>query len=128
MQRFEDIVAWQLARVLAKDVYVATRGTAFARDFGLAGQAQRAAVSVMANIAEGFERHRPAEFHQYLSTAKASCAELRSHLYVAHDVGYLSLEQFERLKQQAEQVTRVIAGLRSSIERRRHEGSPGTRH
>ena len=121
MNRFEELLAWQLARALARDVYAATRGASFSRDFGLASQAQRAAVSVMANIAEGFERNRLAEFHQFLSTAKASCAELRSHLYVAYDVGHLSPEDFERLRAQAEEVTRVVAGLRRSVQRKRDD-------
>ena len=87
VKRFEDLIAWQKARVLTKGIYRATKTGALAKDFGLAGQTQRAAVSIMANIAEGFERNRPGEFHQYLSTAKASCAEVRSHLYVALDAG-----------------------------------------
>ena len=118
MERFEDIVAWQKARVLTKSIYVATRNDGFSRDFGLAGQSQRAAVSVMANIAEGSERNRLQEFHQFLSIAKSSCAELRSHLYVAFDIGYLDAELFERLKLQAEEVTRLVAGLRRSVEGR----------
>jgi four helix bundle protein len=65
----------------------------FTKDFGLSGQIQRAAVSVMANIAEGFERNRPGEFHQFLSVAKGSCAEVRSHLYAAYDAGYIDKDQ-----------------------------------
>jgi len=81
-ERFEDLIAWQKARSLTSVVYQATRQARFAKDFGLSAQLQRAAVSVMANIAEGFERNRFAEFHQFLSVAKAPCAEIRSHLYV----------------------------------------------
>ena len=72
IDRFEDLIAWQKARELTKAIYQVTRQGAFAKDFGLSGQIQRAAVSVMSNIAEGFERNRRAEFHQFLSTAKAS--------------------------------------------------------
>jgi four helix bundle protein len=72
MQRFEDSVAWQKARALNKAVYRATREGAFARDRGLAAQIQRASISTMANIAEGFDRHRLTEFHQFLSIAKGS--------------------------------------------------------
>lgn len=75
IERFEDFVAWQKARALATEVYRITDVGAFAHDFGLKGQMRRAAVSVMSNIAEGFERGRPAEFHQFLSVAKGSCAE-----------------------------------------------------
>jgi four helix bundle protein len=121
MERFEELIAWQKARLLTKDVYAATRQAPFSKDFGLTGQVQRSAVSVMANIAEGFDRNRPGEFHQFLSTAKGSCAELRSHLHVALDVGYLNPEDFRRLSEQAEEVSRVIAGLRSAVQRRRDE-------
>jgi len=69
----------------------------------------------MSNIAEGFERNRQAEFHQFLSTAKASCAEVRSQLYVALDVGYLSQAEFEELIAQAQEVGRIIGGLRASV-------------
>jgi four helix bundle protein len=89
MERFEDLVAWQKARSLTRDIYQTTRQGAFAKDYGLSSQMQRAAVSIMSNIAEGFERRSRGEFHQFLSVAKSSCAELRSQLYVALDVGYL---------------------------------------
>ncbi|MBI2766571.1 MAG: four helix bundle protein [Chloroflexi bacterium] len=117
VRRFEDLIAWQKARALTKSVYLVTREGRFARDFGLSSQIQRSAVSVMANIAEGFERNRKAEFHQFLSTAKASCAEVRSHLYVALDVGYLDEPTFWSLLKQAEEVSRVVGGLRASVER-----------
>ena len=74
----------------------------------------------MSNIAEGFERGRRAQFHQFLSTAKASCAETRSHLYVALDVGYLEQTEFDRLLQQAEEVGRVVGGLRAAVRRQRY--------
>ena len=116
--RFEDLVAWQRARDLTKTIYrVSLRGE-FSRDFGLARQIQRASVSIMSNVAEGFERGRPREFHQFLSTAKASCAELRSHLYVALDVGYLDAEEFGRLIEKSEEVARILGRLRSSVAHR----------
>jgi four helix bundle protein len=116
--RFEDLVAWQKARVLTRQIYEVSRIGAFARDFGLAGQIQRASVSVMSNIAEGFERNRPNEFHQFLSTSKASCGEVRSQLYVALDIGYLAPARFDNLLADAEEVGRVVGGLRASVERR----------
>jgi len=118
-ERFEDLVAWQKARELTKAVYLATRNGALAKDYGLSGQLQRASVSIMANIAEGFERHRLNEFHQFLSTAKASCAEVRSHLCVALDVGYIDQATFDKLSDSAIEVGRIIGGLRSAIERKR---------
>ncbi len=119
ISQFEDLVAWQKARSLTAAVYTATRKGAFKGDFGLANQIQRASVSIMSNIAEGFERGGRAEFHQFLSTAKASCAETRSHLYVALDAGYLERMEFERLLQQAEEVGRVVGGLRAAVQRQR---------
>jgi four helix bundle protein len=123
--RFEDLVAWQRARVLARAIYAATRAEPFAHDRALAWQIQRAAVSVMANIAEGFERGRPAEFHQYVSTAKASCAEVRSHLYLALDNGYLDERNFERLMASAMEVSRIVGGLRVNLERQVQSRKPG---
>jgi len=94
IERFEDLIAWQKARALTKEIYQMTREGSFARDFGLSGQIQRAAVSIMSNIAEGFERGGRGEFHQFLSTAKGSCAEVRSQLYVAFEIGYLDQSKF----------------------------------
>jgi four helix bundle protein len=119
VERFEDLIAWQKARTLTKQVYLVTRQGEFARDFGLSGQMQRASVSVMSNIAEGFERTGPGEFQRFLSVAKGSSAELRSQLYVALDVGYVDEEMFGGLYQQANEVSRVIGGLRTSVERSR---------
>jgi len=119
VQRFEDLIAWRKARQLTASVYLASRHGALARDFGLARQLQRAATSIMANIAEGFERGGRGEFHQFLSTAKASCAELRSHLYVALDVGYLSQPEFDALLKAANEVGRILGGLRVAVARQR---------
>ncbi len=80
-------------------------------------QIQRAAVSVVSNIAEGFERGGVADFHQFLVIAKASCAELRTQLYVALDVGYIDKHQFETILKQADEVARVVGGLRASVKR-----------
>lgn len=117
VNRFEHLIAWQKARRLAAAIYQVTRQGAFAKDFGLAGQIQRAAVSTMSNIAEGFDRGGRGEFHQFLSTAKASCAQVRSHLYVALDVGYLDRNGLQRLLAQAEEVARIIGGLRASVQK-----------
>lgn len=121
IERFEDFIAWQKARVLTRDIYHATRQGEFARDFGLKNQMQRATISVMSNIAEGFERGGRAEFHQFLSVAKASCAEVRSQLYIAFDIGYISQETFDNLRAQTEEVGRILGALRASVERQRDE-------
>ena len=115
IERFEDLVAWQKSRKLTQEIYQATRRGDFAKDFGLSGQIQRAAVSIMSNIAEGFERGGRKEFHQFLSMAKASCAEVRSQLYVAFDIGYLLQPKFDELLNRAEEVGRIVGGLRASI-------------
>jgi four helix bundle protein len=119
VERFEDLIAWQKARVLTREVYQVSREGTFARDFGLANQIQRASVSIMSNIAEGHERTGAAEFHHFLSVAKGSCAEVRSLLYVAHDVGHLPEGEFNRLLALADELGRIIGGLRAAIQRRR---------
>ena len=119
IEEFEDLIAWQKARELTRAIYEVTRMGAFAKDYGLSGQIQRAAVSIMSNIAEGFERGKPREFHQFLSIAKASCAEVRSQLYVALDAGHLDKETFHVLMVLAKETGKVIGGLRVSVERRR---------
>src|SRR5215471_17978173 len=121
IERFEDLIAWQKSRKLTRDIYQITRAGSFAKDFGLSGQIQRAAVSIMSNIAEGFERGGQGEFHRFLSVAKASCAEVRSQLYMAFDVGHLSRAIFDELLIQAEELGRIIGGLRISVERKREE-------
>jgi four helix bundle protein len=115
IERFEDLIAWQKARVLTREVYVATRSDDFRRDFGLASQIQRSAVSVMANLAEGFERRRRTEFFRYVEMAKGSCAEVSSHLYVALDVGYIVQPDFERLTALTTELQRILGGPKSSL-------------
>jgi four helix bundle protein len=121
VERFEDLIAWQKARELTRCIYAVTGQGSFAKDPGLTNQLRRAVVSVMANIAEGFERGGRPEFHQFLSTAKGSCAEVRSHLYVALDTGHLGQPEFERVLALAEEVARVVGGLRASVQRQRDE-------
>ncbi len=116
-QRFEDLVAWQKARQLARDIYEITRTRKFERDFALAGQMQRAAVSIMANLAEGFDREGAAEFHRFVSVARASCSELLSHAYLARDIGYISASEFEHLFSSIDDVSRLVRALRASLQR-----------
>lgn len=111
LQRFEEIDAWKKARVLTRRVYAVTGHGDFARDLGLRNQIQRAAVLVMSNIVEEFERGSRREFARFLSIAKASAGEVRSQLYVAFDIGYLNESTFADLKEQCEEVSRLISGL-----------------
>ena len=119
VRRFEDLIAWQKGRKLAVDVYRASRKGAFGHDLGLSGQVQRAAISIPSNIAEGFERGTHPEFHRFLSTSKGSCAELRTQLYLASDLGYLADDEFTPLMAHAEEVGRIIGGLRTAVRRQR---------
>jgi four helix bundle protein len=121
VERFEDLIAWQKARELTRAVCQVTRQGPFVKDFGLAGQLRRAAVSIMSDIAEGFDRGGRAEFHQFLSTATGSCAETRSLLFVALDADYLDQPTFDRLLARAEEVARIVSGLRVAVERQRDE-------
>jgi four helix bundle protein len=110
--RFEDIQAWQEARKLVKKVYDAIRASKeFQRDLRLVSQIQGAAVSAMANIAEGFSRRSDREFIQFLFIAKSSAAEVQSHLYVALDQGYLTKDKFEEIYTQADLVSKMISGF-----------------
>jgi four helix bundle protein len=113
--KFEDLIAWQKARQLTREIYKLTRQEPFCRDYGLCSQIQRSAVSVMSNLAEGFERGSSAEFHQFIVIAKASCAEVRSQLYIAIDIGYINQESFDRVNDIAQETARIIGGLKSSV-------------
>lgn len=99
IHRFEDIEAWQLARTLTAEVYKLTREDAFNRDYGMKDQIQRASVSVMNNIAEGFERGSNKDFAKFLFISRGSAGEVRSLLYVAHDLGYINEAEFEQGKE-----------------------------
>src|SRR6185503_7291407 len=90
IKNFEDLEIWQLVRYLTQEIYTITKTAQFSKDYGLRDQMQRAAVSIMSNIAEGFERGGNQEFVQFLYVAKASCGEVRSQLYVALDQSYVT--------------------------------------
>jgi len=121
VERFEDLIAWQKARQLTVEIYRVTAHGEFAKDFGLRDQIRRAAVSVMSNIAEGFDRGSRGEFHQFLVVAKASCAEVRSQLYVAQDVGYIAQETFGHLSSATNELSKIIGGLRAAVQKQRDE-------
>ena len=117
VSKFEDLIAWQKSRELVKEIYTITNQGKFSKDFGLRDQIRRAAVSVMSNIAEGYERSSPGDFYRFLMIAKASCAEVRSQLYVALDIGYVTQDEFKMLIARATEVGRIIGGLGKSIRR-----------
>jgi four helix bundle protein len=111
IERFEDIDAWKKARELTKIIYEVTSQGKLASDFSLKDQLRRAAVSIMANIAEGFEREGNKEFRQFLATAKGSAGEVKALLYVALDAGLTSMEQFQRIRTLADETSRLLAGF-----------------
>jgi four helix bundle protein len=114
---FDEIEAWQKARELTREIYAISNRGPFSKDFGLGDPIRRASVSIMANIAEGFERDGTQEFIQFLAVAKGSAAEVVSHLYVAMDQGYVIPAQFERLAALATEVGRMIAALMNYLRR-----------
>ncbi|HEX3046104.1 MAG TPA: four helix bundle protein [Bacillota bacterium] len=111
IEKFEDIESWRQARDLVKSIYKLTQKTSFNKDYGLKNQIQRAAVSVMSNIAEGFERGSNNEFVFFLYVAKASAGEVRSLLYTAFDLGYLDKEEFDNLFSGIVKISQTISGL-----------------
>jgi len=115
IEKFEDLIAWQKSRELTKNIYKVTKQGDFFKDFGLRDQIRRASVSIMSNIAEGFERGGRSEFHQFLVIAKGSCAELRSQLYVALDAEYIDMTTFKNIEDLAKETSRIVGGLRSAV-------------
>jgi len=110
-QRFTDIEAWQKARELTCQMYRVSNRGSFSKDFGLRRQIRDASVSIMSNIAEGFDRNGTAEFVQFLAIAKGSVAEVASQLYVAMDQKYVSAEEFDQLIGLANETGRKIGAL-----------------
>jgi four helix bundle protein len=119
IEKFEDIVAWQEARVLTNMVYTFCRECVVNQDRDLARQLQRASVSTMSNIAEGFERGNPGDYARFLAIARGSCGEVRCQLYVLLDQKYISQSQFESLFYKVNQVNKLIQGLFNAVSRRR---------
>jgi len=111
IERFEDLEVWKLARQVANLIYDASSDGDFARDFVLRDQVRRAAVSIFSNIAEGFERNGNKEFLQFLSVAKASCAEVRAQLLFASDRRYISSEHCVILIGNLQCLSSQIAGF-----------------
>lgn len=112
IQRFEDLVCWQKSRLLVREIYKAMQGC---KDYGFRDQIQRAAVSVLSNIAEGFERGTKQEFLNYLYIAKGSAGEVRAQLYVALDVGHINIETFTYLSGLALDCSRLIQSFAEKV-------------
>jgi len=115
IKRFEDIQAWQKARVLVREIYKLSRAGLLRNDFELRRQMCGAAVSSMSNIAEGFARRTNRDFAHFLDVARGSVAEVQSLLYVALDAGYISSEHFKKLFGLAEETVSLIGGFTSYL-------------
>ena len=123
MMTFEDLEAWQLARQLVHGIYSLSRERRLSRDFALSSQVQRAAVSIMSNIAEGFERHHLQEKLQFYNVARGSAGEVRSLLYVIADNFPASAREAERLRGEVIVVGKLVSGLLQSTESRKPKRS-----
>lgn len=108
ISRFENIIAWQKARELCRMIY---KQFASNHDFGFRDQIQRASVSIMNNIAEGFERKGNREFKKFLYISKGSCAEVRSMSYLSFDLKYITPEQLSLILSKSEEISRILSGL-----------------
>lgn len=111
IKKFEDIESWKSARKLTNEIYKATSSGGFVRDVGLKDQIRLASVSILSNIAEGFERGNDNEFAYFLGIAKESTGEVRAQLYVALDQGYLSAGSFEQLSTIAIEIGELLSGF-----------------
>ena len=111
IDKFEDFEVWQRARALATRVYRLTHGERFSRDFGLRDQIQRASVSIVSNIAEGFGRRSNSQFIQFLEIASGSASEVAAQLYVAMDLEYVTKEQFEEALSETQRIGQMLTKL-----------------
>jgi four helix bundle protein len=111
IRNFEDLDVWKKSRELVNEIHSLTKKQRFSKDFGLVDQIRRSAVSVMSNIAEGFERGSNTEFIRFLYIAKASCGETRSHLFIAFDQGYLTRAELDKIMFSASAVSAMIGGF-----------------
>src|SRR5437764_9688653 len=119
MMTFEDLESWQKARANVRNIYKLTRGEELSRDFGISGQLQRSSVSVMSNIAEGFERTHLPEKLQFYNVARGSTAEVRSLLYVIEDNFPKNAAEAIELRDEVVSVGKLVSGLIHSTEKRK---------
>ena len=111
IERFEDIEVWKLSRELIKSIYRITESDKFCRDFDLKRQIRRASISIISNISEGIVRRSNKEFVQFLFIAKGSAGEVRSQLYIAYDLDYVSINDLEELKKRIEIISKSLSGF-----------------
>ena len=123
IEKFEDLKVWQKAREVNLQIYKLSNKGTFSKDFGLRDQIRRASVSILSNIAEGFERNGNKEFNQFLSIAKASAAEVRAQLYVAKDLEYISNDEFSEVVNGLISVSKMLSGLMNYLKTTEMKGS-----
>ncbi|MBI4778772.1 four helix bundle protein [Candidatus Desantisbacteria bacterium] len=109
--RFEEIDGWKEARELTKKIYGFAKKPDFVKDFGLRGQIQRASVSIMSNIAEGFDSESTKEFIRFLRFSRRSSSEVKSHLYIALDQKYITEGEFKETQKQVELIAKLLKGF-----------------
>lgn len=113
---FEEITSWQKSRLFNKRIYEITENIGFKRDFDLVRQIRRASISISSNIAEGFERNTDKEFIYFLYVSKASAGEVRSQLYLALDLNYISKIEFDELYLNVSDISKLISGFIKYLE------------
>jgi len=122
IERFEEIEAWKKARELTNKIYNISSQGAFLKDYGLREQIRRACISIMSNIAEGFEIGGTGEFLQFLGIAKGSTGEVRTHLYIGFDQGYISEEKFNELYNLSAEIGSMIGRLMNYLRKTKIKG------
>ena len=123
IEKFEDIESWKLAREITKLIYETSATGNFGKDFALVNQIRRASISILSNIAEGFERGGNKEFLSFLAIAKGSCGEVRAQLYVAFDQKYIDEQLFQKISSKLVETSRMIAGLMKYLQQSDLRGS-----
>ena len=111
IEHFEDLEVWKLARKLTGKIYTLSRAGAFAKDFGFRDQICRAVISIVSNVAEGFERRSNSQFTQFLHIANGSAGEVRAQLYIARDLGYISQKQFQDAYEDIVRIGKMLTSL-----------------
>jgi four helix bundle protein len=123
IEKFEDIKSWQMARQAKNLIYELSSKGRFAKDFTLVNQIRRSSISIMSNIAEGFERSGDKEFVSFLSIAKSSCGEARSQLYIALDRNYITQAEFDSAYKQLDETGKLIGGFMNYLKQSKLRGS-----
>ena len=126
-ESFEDLHIYQRARELANAIYTVTKGNEFRKDFGLIDQIRRAAVSILSNVAEGFERGSKTEFIHFLYIAKASCGEVRAQLQISRDQNYIAEAEYGRLYELCKQISGMISNFIAHLQTSKYQGEKNER-